>query len=24
MYRFYKGYILTGLLWLVTGGLFGI
>ena len=24
IYRFWKGYILTGLLWLVTGGLFGI
>ncbi len=24
IYRFYKGYMLTGLLWLVTGGLFGI
>ena len=24
IYRFYKGYILTGLLWLVTGGFFTI
>ena len=24
IYRFYKGYILTGLLWLITGGVFGI